>query len=199
MSKREALTDEGLIQSFKDTKDNLFLEELYSRHIRFVFLICMKYLKEEEKAKDTSMQVFEKLTDDLQRFEIRNFKSWLHTVTKNTCLVYLRSNKSLSFFSLNGEKNMENIPDMHHNDVDGIELRIELLEKAINTLDDEQKKCIELFYLKEKSYKEVVELTGFSLNQVKSCIQNGKRNLKNYFLVNGNTMMIIFIALYYRL
>ena len=54
------------------------------------------------------------------------------------------------------------------------------LQEALNLLNTEQKKCVELFYLKEKSYIEIAELTGFNLKQVKSYIQNGKRNLKNY-------------------
>ena len=45
-------------------------------------------------------------------------------------------------------------------------------------LNPEQKQTVELFYLQEKSYKEIVDQTGFSMNDVKSYIQNGKRNLK---------------------
>lgn len=52
------------------------------------------------------------------------------------------------------------------------------LESAIDELGEEQKKCIDLFYLKEKSYQEVSDITGYTLNEVKSFIQNGKRNLK---------------------
>jgi RNA polymerase sigma-70 factor (ECF subfamily) len=59
-----------------------------------------------------------------------------------------------------------------------LEEHLEKLEKAINDLSQEQKKCIELFYLKQKSYKEVSNETGYSVNEVKSYIQNGKRNLK---------------------
>jgi RNA polymerase sigma-70 factor (ECF subfamily) len=52
------------------------------------------------------------------------------------------------------------------------------LEKCIETLGDEQKQCVKLFYLQEKCYKEITESTGFDMNKVKSYIQNGKRNLK---------------------
>ena len=52
------------------------------------------------------------------------------------------------------------------------------LESAIEELKDEHKKCLIHFYLKKKSYDEVATITGFDLNQVKSFIQNGKRNLK---------------------
>lgn len=58
------------------------------------------------------------------------------------------------------------------------ENQIVMMEKAVETLNEEQKKCINLFYLKNKSYQEIVEMTGYTANEVKTYIQNGKRNLK---------------------
>ena len=55
---------------------------------------------------------------------------------------------------------------------------LELLKSAILELKNEQKICIELFYLQQKSYEEISTHTGYSMLQVKSFIQNGKRNLK---------------------
>ena len=49
---------------------------------------------------------------------------------------------------------------------------------SLEELNPEQKQCLILFYLEKKSYQEISENTGFSLMQVKSYIQNGKRNLK---------------------
>jgi RNA polymerase sigma factor (sigma-70 family) len=196
-----ALADEELVKAFCREEDKDFLEELYGRYIRFVFLICMKYIKNEEKSKDLTMQVFEKLTGDLKRFEVRNFKSWLHVVTKNTCFMQLRSEKGLEMISLDEkkefQKNMENSAFLHPEEDDNHELNIEQLQSAIRTLDAEQKQCIELFYLNEKSYKEVAEITGYSLNEVKSHIQNGKRNLKNTLL--NNSELMIWLLFYFLL
>ena len=58
------------------------------------------------------------------------------------------------------------------------ERKLQLLEEAIAELDEAQQRCIRLFYLEEKSYQEVAEISGYNMNQVKSYIQNGKRNLK---------------------
>ena len=194
-----ALADEELVKAFCREDKNEYLEELYGRYIRFVFLVCMKYMKNEEKSKDMSMQVFEKLTGDLKRFEIQNFKSWLHVVTKNTCLMQLRSEKGFEIIALDNkkemQKNMENSAFLHPEDDVNHEVQIEQLKSAMETLDSEQKRCIELFYLDEKSYKDVADITGYSLNQVKSNIQNGKRNLKNILLKNGNLMLLLFLYL----
>jgi RNA polymerase sigma-70 factor (ECF subfamily) len=58
------------------------------------------------------------------------------------------------------------------------EKQITIMEQALELLNSEQKKCIDLFYLKNKSYVEIVDITGYTANEVKSHIQNGKRNLK---------------------
>ena len=68
------------------------------------------------------------------------------------------------------------IPDVEH--LKEREKQIVMMETAIELLNAEQKICIDLFYLKNKSYIEITEITGYSNNDVKSYIQNGKRNLK---------------------
>ncbi|NJK86132.1 MAG: hypothetical protein HC906_09340 [Bacteroidales bacterium] len=49
--------DEKLVHLYQKEGQMVYLDELFGRYIRFVYLICMKYLKEDEKAKDMSMQV----------------------------------------------------------------------------------------------------------------------------------------------
>ena len=78
------------------------------------------------------------------------------------------------------EKSVENDLVGHLDDVDLKEVKLQQLEEGITKLNSEQKICVELFYLQNKSYVEVAEITGYELNQVKSYIQNGKRNLKIY-------------------
>jgi RNA polymerase sigma factor (sigma-70 family) len=198
--KIQALHDDELVKSFCSSNENIFLEELFGRYIRFVFLISLKYLKNEDSAKDAAMQVFEKVSHDLKRFEVHNFKSWLHVTTKNFCLMQLRSGNKTQTIDIDNEKyfeqNMENNPYLHHDYDSEKELKLEQLEKAVSALDNEQKQCVELFYLQEKSYKEVADITGFTMNQVKSHIQNGKRNLKNLLLENGDLMLYVFVLLY---
>jgi RNA polymerase sigma factor (sigma-70 family) len=193
--KIKTFSDVELIHAFIEKGDNYFLEELYGRYIRFVFLICMKYLKNAEEAKDISMQVFEKLCDDLKRFNVRNFKSWLHVVTKNTCLMHLRSEKDVVSLDHVLQTNMQNIMENHYflhpeNEAEE-ELSMDKLKQAMGKLNVEQKKCIELFYFEERSYKEVVEITGFSMNEVKSFIQNGKRNLKILLMRRGELTLYL--------
>jgi RNA polymerase sigma factor (sigma-70 family) len=175
-----SLPDLNLVALYRESGDKVLVGELFRRYTRFVFLVCMNYLDDEEKARDAAMQVFENLFTVLARHEIRNFKSWLHVVTKNHCLMQLREQKQQQIIPEEWEKvypvNMESPSFL--NPVDDKEESLLDLEKAILMLSKEQRICIELFYLKKKSYLEIVEITGDSYRQVKSNIQNGKRNLK---------------------
>ncbi|MBA2584834.1 MAG: sigma-70 family RNA polymerase sigma factor [Bacteroidetes bacterium] len=157
---------------------------LFQRHTHLVFGVCMKYLKDEENCKDAVMAIFEKLISDLLKHEISYFKSWLYTVSKNHCLTYLRNEggriDKFKEINKNEFEFMESGYSMHLNGDNEKENKLTLLESGIQLLNNQQKSCIELFYLKEMCYAEIVTITGYSLNEVKSYIQNGKRNLKNY-------------------
>lgn len=175
------LSDEELVSLFRNSGDNNYLGVLFKRYRHLVFGVCMKYLKDEDESKDASMQVFEKLFVELKRHDIQHFKAWLHTVTKYHCLMKLRTvSKEISGID---PFVMENQAVKHPPLVDNEgaldkEKRLQQMEKAMLNLEPHQQRCIQLFYLEEKSYQQVANETGFTLNQVKSYIQNGKRNLK---------------------
>lgn len=152
-----------------------------------VYLVSMKYLKDPMEAEDMTMRVFEKLMKDLKKYEVRSFRYWLHTVVKNQCLAHLDREKKMrdrtEDFKLDQREIMETGEELSLlGELDEEEQMLEHLEVAMTRLNEQQKLCVELFYLQKKSYQEVAELTGFSMKQVKSFIQNGKRNLKNHVM-----------------
>jgi RNA polymerase sigma factor (sigma-70 family) len=178
-----SLSDEQLITRYAQTHDIEIIGILYERYMHLLFTVCYKYLGNDADAEDTVMLVFEKLFGLLKKSEIQNFKSWLYTITKNECLMHLRHKKSGERIIEDNLKKldteiMESVEHNHLLSVSEGEQRIRYLETAITGLSSEQKRCIELFYLNEKSYREVEQITGYTYNEVKSHIQNGKRNLK---------------------
>lgn len=180
-SKSDIPTDAELVKTYRDKGDIVILGKLYHRYTALVFGVCMKYLRNEEESKDAVMQIFEKLVESLKKHEVANFKSWLHVMTKNHCLMQLRSKKKMQYEELgenNSETNMELGYQLHPNGEDKLEDDLQAMEKAIEELPEEQKKCIKLFYLEQKCYQEIVELTDYELKKVKSYIQNGKRKIK---------------------
>ncbi|MBU0766015.1 MAG: sigma-70 family RNA polymerase sigma factor [Bacteroidetes bacterium] len=174
--------DLDLIAGFKQTGNASLIGELYKRYSRFVFHVCMKYLKNEDDSKDAVMQIFEKLLDSLKRFEVDNFKPWLHSVTKNHCLIYLR-NEGYRMRKREEIKNeapsfMESEDNLYLDIENDKETKLKYLEECIEHLKTDQRECIVLFYLQDKCYNEVSSITGYDMKKVKSYIQNGKRNLK---------------------
>ena len=172
-------SDKELINIFSETGDNRFVGILYQRYGHLVLGLSIKYLKNKDEAQDAVIQIFTNLLKDLKRHKIEYFKSWLYVYSKNYCLMELRKRQSLLKKELELKENAHFFMDMP--DIDHLkekEKQITMMEVAIELLNKEQKLCIELFYLKNKSYIEISELTGYSNNDVKSYIQNGKRNLK---------------------
>ena len=171
-------SDAELVRIFKSTGDMKVLGSLYERYMELVYGVCLKYLEDTELAKDAVMQIFEELGSRLQKHEVEFFKSWLYTLAKNHCLMVLRSPKNVKTVGLNSET-MQSGEDMHLNGVFQKEAEFKKLEKCLGGLSPEQKQSVELFYLQQKCYKEIAEITGKDLNKVRSLIQNGRRNLKN--------------------
>jgi len=167
--------DQYLLKSYRESGDLAVLGSLYENRIPLVYGVCLKYLKDEELAKDAVMGIFEDLINKVKQHEIKSFHSWLYVLSKNYCLMQLRADHKMETISLDGF--MEFAPLLHPDDYNR-EAAITALELCIDKLAANQKQSVSLFYLKEMCYKEIAELTGFSINEVKSYIQNGKRNLK---------------------
>lgn len=153
------------------------LGQLYSRYIPLVYGLCLKYLQHQEEAEDAVMQIYEEISGKIKNYEIANFKTWLYSVAKNHCLQILRKNSPGVFEEIK-DHHVESDSFMHLLYEDDNEEKDKALNYCMATLPEEQKNCIHRFFFEECSYADIVKLTGYALNQVKSYIQNGKRNLK---------------------
>jgi RNA polymerase sigma factor (sigma-70 family) len=179
----EQYSDATLLDLYKKDKDTKWIGYLFERYTLLVFGVCMKYLKQVNDAKDATQQVFEKAFGEVNKYEVTYFKSWIYSIARNHCLMQLRSKGHQIVF-------MESLPeDLEGNSTtmepfdskeNHLNEKVENLSAAIQHLNQEQKLCIDLFYLQKLSYREIEEKTGFSFQQVKSYIQNGKRNLRIY-------------------
>ncbi|MCC7452687.1 MAG: sigma-70 family RNA polymerase sigma factor [Crocinitomix sp.] len=178
------LSDLELVELVKKSDDNA-LAELFKRYAPLVMGLCLKYLKDSQVAEDLMMEIFEKLTEKLLKHEVRNFKSWLFSLSRNECLMVLRKSKLDTMSLDNSLIYQEDTSDKAYTGKIETELKLEALDKAMDVLGEDQHKAIRLFYFDFKSYDEIAKLMETSINKVKSLIQNGKRNLK-IKLENGN-------------
>lgn len=176
--------DQLLLTEYRQSGNLEVLGQLYGRYMHLVYGLCLKYLKDEEKSKDAVMQIFEQLISKLKIHEVSNFKSWLYTLARNYCLMEIRSSGKQDFVPM--EDNFMEKDAFVHLDIDDTrERKLTVMETCIEKLPDEQRDTIKLFYLEQRCYKEVADITGYDLNKVKSYIQNGKRNLKICIEKNG--------------
>jgi len=175
-------TDEDLIAAYIESGNPNNIGILFDRYARLVMGVCLKYLKDEDEAADTTMTIFKNLLETIGNYSIRSFRAWLYTYAKNECLMKLRKVKPVVCsidkvaFGLAGEED----------DEERIELPIEQLTEAIASLKNDQQVCIQMFYLDNLSYNEISDKTGYSWKEIKSHIQNGKRNLRNLLISTGN-------------
>lgn len=171
-------SDKELLVAFKQTGDISHLSALYQRYMDLVFGICLKYFREPERCKDAVMDIFDELNTKLKVHEVENFRGWLHVLTRNHCLMQLRSPRNMKTTEFNTSF-MYSEQNTHLNgEALEKEENFKKLEQCIDSLAEEQKKTVMLFYLKNKCYNEITEITGYDWNKVRSYIQNGKRNLK---------------------
>jgi len=178
IDKYKHISDQELLKNFYTTHDAEWLGILLPRYTLLLLGVCMKYLKNEEEARDCVQQIFLKVITELRKYKEEYFKSWLYMVAKNHCLMKIRDSHGKIPVELT-ERNMqgaEELPDKQSLLQD--DQAIELMEEALRELSPEQRQCVTLFYLQKKSYQEISEETRFTMMQVKSYIQNGKRNLK---------------------
>ena len=185
MYQRESIApsaDEELVNLFVKTGDAEVLGELYRRYMQLVYGVCLKYLRDRDLAKETVMKVFEKLMIDLPSANVKVFKPWLYVVTKNYCLMELRSCKSSrereKICADNQPSFMEQDDSLHPISENDNRVVMDALQDCITRLNEQQRSCIEMFYFQELTYQQIAESTSTDLNKVKSFIQNGKRNLK---------------------
>jgi RNA polymerase sigma factor (sigma-70 family) len=171
------LTDAELVLAYKNTGDLNLVGALYQEYMDLVYGVCLKYLKSPENAQDSVISIFEELVTKLQKHEVDNFKAWLYTLAKNHCLMRLRSEKRQIVVNVDVEL-MQSEENVHLNGELEKEENFKKLDYCLGQLQEEQRKVIELFYMQGKCYNEIAELTGMEWNQVRSYIQNGRRNLK---------------------
>ncbi len=162
---------------YQSTGDQQLLAILYLRYTDLVYGTALKYLSSPDAAKDAIMNIYQELVVKLQTHSVDHFKSWLYVVTKNHCLMQLRKEKKTITIEFQPEL-MQSEDYSHLDTILEKEKELQKLELCIETLNPEQKKIIQLFYLQGKCYNEIAVQTGHDWSKVRSLVQNGRRNLK---------------------
>lgn len=167
-----ASSDEELVLALRGGRQSA-LGLIWDRYAHLLYGVCMKYLKDPERSKDMVVELFAALPELLRRHEVERFRPWVHTVMRNRCLLSLRGAKP-------GVR-MADAPEPVAEEAGEAQLReasLQQLEQAIAQLNDAQRQCIRLFHLERHSYEQTAARTGLTIEQVRSHLQNGRRNLR---------------------
>lgn len=183
-NRNSELSDENLVAQYLQTENKELIAILFKRYTHLVYGVCLQYLKDKDQCKDAVMEIFESLFEKLTKHHVFSFKNWLYSVSRNHCLMTIRKtasyNRSKERSAISGGDDL--VEPFDHPWEETIATNERVIHSAVNNLCTEQRLCVSMMYLEDKSYKDITALTGYTLNQVKSHIQNGKRNLKNYLL-----------------
>lgn len=169
----DPLPDEDLVSRIRSGNGSS-LGVLWDRYAHLLYGVGMKYLKDPEHSKDIVMELFTALPAMLLKHDVKAFRPWVHAVMRNRCLMALRSaDRTTPFTDMLADDLVEDATEtaLH-------EATLQQLEHAIGALKDGQQECIRLFYLDRLSYQEISDRTGLGLEQVRSHLQNGRRNLR---------------------
>lgn len=176
-------SDEELLSRFKESRDEAAFRELYDRYFHLAKGTAMKILKDEEASNEVVAKVFALLYEKIPSANIQSFNAYLYSTIRNECYARMRkarveqkAREKAMDAQIFGAPFMENEGYQHLLN-EGPDLDAEL-HRAIAALPEPQRQCIELFFFEKMSYNEIQQATGYDFKQVKSYLQNGKRNLK---------------------
>jgi RNA polymerase sigma-70 factor (ECF subfamily) len=171
------LSDKELADLYRTSGDQELLGILYARHSDLLFGVCMKYLKNADNAADACNDIYVELVTKMLKHDVLQVKPWLHTLARNHCLMRIRGEKKMPTSEL-PEQFVQSDESWHPDIAEQREQKLTALESCIEGLKNEQKQAVSLFYLEQKSYNEIADITGIPWNNIRSQIQNGRRNLK---------------------
>jgi len=166
-------SDLDLILLYQKKQNRRIMNELFRRNQYLIRTVCWKYLQKDD-CEDVASEVFVKLLNQIKKEIPKNISAWIYTVSKNTCLLRIRNNiitVNIDDIKLESDSNVYS---------ENKEVLLIQIEEALEQLKEEQKNCVKLFYLKEMTYDEISKKTKKSIQSVKSCLQNGKRNIQIY-------------------
>lgn len=171
-------SDEDLLARYQAGGELAVLGQLFERYAELVYGVCLKYCRDEQEAEDAAMAVFEQLVAKAREHEVHNFKSWLHVLTKNHCLMQLRKASRAREQSFEPQL-MQSVDNRHHTiEIHEDNGQLKGLNDCMEQLPEEQRQCVQAFYLEGHSYKEIAGFRKEELGRVRSYIQNGRRNLR---------------------
>ena len=183
-------TDEALVSAFQ-AGDKAAFDKLVIRHQDNVFNLVYRFLGDYEESNDCAQETFIKVFKSVKKFKFESaFSTWLYRVAVNTCKNRLKSSafrwrkKTVPIQNPEGTGTGNPSPEIRDDSpspLNGLERkeRMRSIQKAINSLPEEQNRVVVLRDIQGLSYEEITVVTGLNLGTVKSRLARGRMELRN--------------------
>ncbi len=175
-------SDIDLVRRFVEKNDSEAFDKLVARHRGWILRVCRRFLRSNDLAEDAAQEVFARCLEKLPTLESQNLAGWLKAIAVNCCLNILEK-----------EKRWTTLDDTRERGEDSVERSIidsEKLERVIRCMEglsDKQRIVFSMKYIDGRSYEEIQQLTGFTAKEVKSFLQNARRNFENMWAAEGGS------------
>ena len=148
------------------------MNQLLGRHFNYVTALCRRMLGDQYRAEDARQDALFQAARRIATFDGRaSFRTWLHAITRNTCLNEIRAHTRRSTVPVDDD---HVAPRVVH---DRIAERLDV-ESALAAVNPLFRDALVLWFFCDMSYIDIAETLGIELNTVRSRLRRGKEELK---------------------
>jgi len=177
MGEAGELDDLSAVEAFKCSRDGACIAVLFDRYSKRLYGLAHAICRDHARAEDCVQETFRRAMEEIDRFDERsrksNFWAWLVTIAEHVCFDEIRRTRTRGAYAKEcapGEPPARTLSPEQ-------QAMISELRKAILKLAPEIRVCY-LLHIDGYSYQEIVKLTGFRNQQVKTCIQTAARHIR---------------------
>ncbi len=175
---KNILNNEELAISFAKSRDLTLFEEIYLRFAKTIFNTCFYFLKNEQDAEDAAQEVFLKLFINISKFSGRSkFATWLNALTYNHCINTLTRDKEKKMLGQAQEIDDNLLGDVEVDDTHIYELKFEILARALDAIDPQQRMILLLRYKDDMSIKDLMDYLEIGESAAKMRLARAKQDL----------------------
>ncbi len=175
----DGMTDQRLLELYRTSNDAKYMAVLYARYLDMIYGLCLRYTPNAMEAEDYCQNIYIKLLDKMQKMQPDNFRAFLYTLVRNYCIDQTRKviGKNVEIFP-DRDMHLSVDPRQEGEDLNEKERVEAILTICLGELRDEQRACIKQFYFENRTYVNIAKQLNLQVSQVRSYLQNGRRNLK---------------------
>jgi RNA polymerase sigma factor (sigma-70 family) len=158
-------------------------KELYDTYASKMFVVCLRYTKNQADAEDVLQDGFVKLFRNLDKYRGEgSFEGWVRKIFVNTAIEHIRKTKNTTNDISDTIEN--SVKDNHANALDNLFEKD--LHKITANLSDGYKTVFNMYAVEGYTHKEIANLLGITESTSKSQFSRAKAILRNLLLGNNN-------------